>query len=270
MTRATRLSAAGLERLRGQLSARDWAVLRDVARFRLMTGRQLQQLHFGDGPTAARIARRVLLSLTERGVLGRLERRIGGLRAGSSGFVYGLGGVGYRLLHDGDRPQRRLHEVRDGFLLHTLAIAELYLELRQAERQGRCQLLHLETEPGCWRPIDDVGGQEWLKPDLLVVAAVNGGEEVLSSYVEIDRATEHRPTLARKLRQYDLAYQLSAGGAADVFPRVTWLVPTPARAAVLRDVIRRASQVDGLHVVALQPDAIAVLTDSPNERKEVS
>jgi hypothetical protein len=59
-----------------------------------------------------------------------LDRQIGGIRAGSSGYVYSLGAVGHRLLHP-DRTRRRLHEVRDGFLQHTLAIAELYVSLRQ-------------------------------------------------------------------------------------------------------------------------------------------
>lgn len=270
MSPAPRLTAADIERLRQQLSPRHWAVLRDVARFRLMTGRQLQRLHFGDSPSAARIARRVLLSLTERRVLGRLERQVGGLRAGSSGFVYGVGAAGYRLLHDNEPPHRRLHEVRDGFLQHTLALADLYLALREAERAGRCQLLQLETEPACWRPVDDVAGRDWLKPDLALIAA--SGDDVLSSYVELDRGTEHRPVLLRKLRQYDLAYQLAPGPADAVFPRVTWLVPNPRRAELLRDLIRRYGSVDGLHVVALSGDAVAVLTgaDPINNRKEVT
>ena len=83
MTAVPRLSAAGMERLRQQLGPRDWAVLHDVARCRLMTGRQLQLLHFGDGETAARAARRLLARLTRHGLLARLDRQIGGLRAGS-------------------------------------------------------------------------------------------------------------------------------------------------------------------------------------------
>lgn len=39
MTAGPRLTAAGLQRLGRELSPRDWAVLRDVARCRLMSGR---------------------------------------------------------------------------------------------------------------------------------------------------------------------------------------------------------------------------------------
>jgi hypothetical protein len=64
MTAVPRLTAAGVERLREQLSPRDWAVLRDVDPCRVMSGRQLQLLHVGDGETAARAARRLLARLT--------------------------------------------------------------------------------------------------------------------------------------------------------------------------------------------------------------
>ena len=154
MTFALRLSAAGLEHLRQQLTARDWAVLEDVARCRLLTGRHVQLLHFGTDETAARAARRLLARLAGQRLLARLSRRIGGVRAGSNGYVYGLGVVGHRLLHP-DRPGRRLHEVRDGFLTHTLAISDLYVSLRQAEQRGRLELLRVELEPQCWRRLED-------------------------------------------------------------------------------------------------------------------
>src|SRR5256885_14770853 len=58
-----RTSAAELARLVTELSERDWAILRDVYRCRLMAGGQLQRLHFpldahATLPTAARAARR--------------------------------------------------------------------------------------------------------------------------------------------------------------------------------------------------------------------
>jgi hypothetical protein len=254
MTAAPRLSAAGLQRLRQDLSQRDWAVLKDVDRCRLMTGRQLQLLHVGEGETAARAARRLLLRLTRHGLLARLERRIGGLRAGSAGYVYGLGPAGVRLLHP-DRPRRRLHEVRDGFLKHTLALSELYVELRQAEQQGQLDLLTVETEPRCWRRLDD---GDWLKPDLHLVIGL--GEEALHAFVELDQGTEHSSALMGKLRQYEAAYHGGVAATADVFPRVVWLVPSDRRAAQLRRLVRSPRLTAELHAVALQSEALAALT----------
>jgi hypothetical protein len=254
MTAAPRLSAAGVARLRQQLDARDWAVLHDVARCRLMTGRQLQLLHVGTDETAARAARRLLARLTRHGILARLERRIGGIRAGSAGYVYGLGALGFRLLHP-DRPRRRLHEVRDGFLQHTLAIADLYVRLRQAEQRGRLDLLTVETEPRSWRRLDD----DWLKPDLHVVVGV--GDEALHSFVELDQGSEHSPALLRKLRQYEAAYRSGAAEAASgVFPRVVWLVPTEQRGAQLRRLSSSPGLTAELHAVGLQTEALALLS----------
>jgi hypothetical protein len=253
MTAVPRLTAAGLARLRAELSARDWAVLHDVARCRLMTGRQLQLLHVGDGETAARGARRLLVRLTRHGLLARLDRRIGGLRAGSAGFVYGLGPTGVRLLHPGT-PRRRLHEVRDGFLAHTLGLAELYLQLRQAEQRGQLELLRLETEPRAWRRMAD---GDWLKPDLHVVLGV--GDETLHAFVEFDQATEHTPTLLGKLQQYERAYRGEVGDE-QVFPRVVWLVPDGQRAAQLRRLLRSPRLTADLHAVGLQTEALAALT----------
>ena len=223
-----------------------------------MTGRQLQLLHLGDGESNARAARRLLSRLSTQRILARLDRQIGGVRAGSSGYVYGLGAAGHRLLRP-DLPGRRLHEVRDGFLAHTLAVAGVYVSLRQAEQRGALELLDIETEPRCWRRLDGGTGAEWLKPDLRLVLGV--GDEALHSFVELDQGSEHSPALLRKLRQYEAAYR---GGmieaAAGVFPRVVWLVPSERRAARLRGLIRSRGLTPDLHAVALQPDAVAALS----------
>ncbi|MGY1681996.1 replication-relaxation family protein [Geodermatophilus sp. SYSU D01176] len=254
MTSVPRLSAARLERLRQELSPRDSAVLQDIDRCRLMSGRQLQELHVGQGETAARAARRLLARLVRHGLLARLQRQVGGVRAGSSGFTYGLGPAGVRLLHPG-APRRRLYEVRDGFLSHTLALSELYVLLRQAEQRGQLELLTLETEPRSWRRMPD---GDWLKPDLHVVIGL--GEEALHSFVELDRGTEHSPALVGKLRQYETAYRGGVAATAEAFPRVVWLVPSDRRAAQLRRLLHSSRLTPELHAVALQSEALAALT----------
>lgn len=272
MTSAQRLGAAGLARLRGELDVRDMGVLHDVSRCRLMTGRQLQLLHVGGDESAARAARRRLARLVAWGLLVRLERRVGGLRAGSSGYVYTLSAAGHRLLHPGDYPRRRRQEVRDGFAAHTLAIADVYLRLKLAHQRGDIELQLIETEPRCWRRFQDIGGLDWLKPDLHVVIAV--GDDILHSFVEVDRGTEHSPALLRKLRQYEAAYRSGSVGdrarlhyrGDSVFPRVVWLVPSETRADLVRQLCRSSGLTADLHVVALQADALTVLADCRDVR----
>src|SRR3954451_15282892 len=93
------------------------------------------------------------------------------------------------------------------------------------------------------------------------------GDEALHSFVELDRGSEHSPALVRKLRQYELAYRSGAVEAqAGVFPRVVWLVPDERRAALLRRLSRSARLTADLHAVALQAEALAVLTGATEDR----
>src|SRR5438270_12207936 len=99
------LSRRGLTQLRERLSERDFDVIPSVAEHRFLTARQIEALHFADHATdlaGARVCRRVLARLTDERLLARLERRVGGIRAGSASYVYALGPSGGRLI-DGQR-----------------------------------------------------------------------------------------------------------------------------------------------------------------------
>jgi hypothetical protein len=244
------------------LSLRDGQILADVARFRLMTGRQLAQLHFQDSDTGYRTARRTLSHLFEKQWLERLERRVGGLRAGSDGYVYALGPLGDRLLREGS-PRRRVREVSDGFARHTLGIAQLHVDLVLASRGGGFSILAIETEPQCWRRIEGLGGYDWLKPDLAVVTAA--ADQEMHSFVELDLGTEHRAALLRKLQAYEAAYRSGAEAhQRGLFPQVVWLVPDHARATVLERLIRTTTGLSAeLHRVVLITDVVAALTGAP-------
>lgn len=257
MSSAPRLRGEGLQRTAEHLTDRDWSILRDVARFRLLTGRQLQLLHIGPGESAARTTRRVLARLTRDRLLVRLPRQVGGVRAGSSGQVVAIGPVGNRFIEDG-QPRRRARDVSDGFLTHTLAIADIYLQLKLAEARGDLRVATVQTEPQCWRSLDRLGSGEWLKPDLYAVIACD--DDAVHSYVEVDQGTEHRPALLRKMRTYEAAYRSGAGEGDDVFPRVVWLVPNDNRAALIRQLVAATPGLTSeLHAVGLQTQAVSLL-----------
>jgi hypothetical protein len=83
----------------------------------------------------------------------------------------------------------------------------------------------VQAEPACWRPYTGwYGDRRILKPDLSLTLGL--GKWRLHWFVEIDRATEHRPALARKLAAYETAWR---GGGEQyrrgVFPGVCWVVP---------------------------------------------
>lgn len=231
-----RLSARGLVELADELSARDRAIVETVAA-RLISGRQLERLFFSGGQNAAssaRLARRTFARLVERGVLGRLERRIGGVRAGAAGQVFFLTGRGQRCLAYWQgrglvRP-RSAYEPTATFARHALAISECYVRLVEADRDGKVELAGFEGEPGCWHSFSGAGGaRQWVKPDALVRLA--DGDFESRSWLEVDLGTEGRGALLRKARAYVACYR--SGTTGDAFPKVVWLVTNARRAELL-------------------------------------
>src|SRR4249919_3976466 len=137
------VTAAVARDLERRLTERDRAVARSVLDLRFMSGAQLARMHFADADPRA--ARRTLLRLTRLDVLERLPRQVGGVRAGSAGFVYRLGLAGQRLaLLRGWIPERRRRRSRIPgtlFLSHALQVSELHTQLVEAERTGGPELL---------------------------------------------------------------------------------------------------------------------------------
>lgn len=127
----SRLSQRRLRELADELSGRDRAVLAALRTVVVLSGTQAERLLFDEiaESARARIRRRVLGRLIALGLVETLERRVGGVRAGSGGLVYALSGGGQRLL-DLDDPRespRRRSAYTPGplFLAHALAWAAL-------------------------------------------------------------------------------------------------------------------------------------------------
>ncbi len=247
--------------IRLDLSDRDRAVLGEVGRHRLLTSGQIERLIF-DGHHASPIATRrrcqsVLRRLVDGEYLNRLERRQGGHRAGSTGFTYQLTSRGRRAIGEEGRGGRR--EPTDRFVAHTIACAEVAVRLHEATRDGSARSLTVTTEPDTWRSFVGRHSQrEILKPDLLVEVITDTRME-LRWFVEVDRATEHLPTILRKCQQYQ-AYWRSGAEAHPVFPRVLWSVPDQRRAERITRLLDRTTGFEpGLFVVATDEATTAVL-----------
>jgi hypothetical protein len=228
-----------------QLSPRDLAVVSALAELRFLSTRQIERWHYtGATPLArARAARRGLERLTTLGFLTRLERRIGGVRAGSAGYIYTLDLSGQRLAARygwlRQTRTRRLREPGRTFLRHTLAVAEVHVRLIEADRAGELELTERQSEPACWRSYASPGGGRLaLKPDAYTV--VGTPELELSWFIEVDRDTESAATIERKLSAY-AAYWHSGREVAErgVQPRTLWLAPTARRVGQLERAIGR-------------------------------
>ena len=256
------LGRRGLDQLREQVSERDLVVVRSVKEHRFLTARQIEEFHFAEhaSPDAgARVCRRVLARLTRERLLVRLQRRVGGVRAGSASFVYVLGPIGSRLL---DESRRRFTEPSPLFLDHTLAIAEAHLQLVRAARRRQLELLSVDIEPDCWRRYTgSAGAPEIVRPDLYVVTASGAFEDCW--FLEIDRGTESPAAISRKCRAYEAYWR--TGREQDTrrtFPLVTWVAPDEQRAKRLNSVISTARNLNrDLHRVTTGERMVELITE---------
>lgn len=258
-TRAPRpATAAYVATLPARLSDRDKAILQAIGRVRCLTGRQCERLHFHDlaERNRDRSRRRVLNRLVSLSVVTTLDRSIGGVRAGSAGFVYTLDAAGQRLLRllngEEQKSVRRPWTPGALFLNHTLAVSELYVRLCEAERAGLLELAVFRAEPASWRRAASLG---MLKPDAYVLIATREIEDAW--WLEVDRGTESPGTLRRKLNLYLLAAQAGVTGPDDVLPRVLVTVPDARRLDMVRgitDTLGRNAQ--RLITVSLHDEAV--------------
>lgn len=251
-----------LDRLTRLLSERELAVIHSVATYRYLTGHQIEQLHFqghATKDTAARTRRRVLERLVAGRFLDQLPRQIGGVRGGSGAHVFALGTVGYRVVHG---EARRSGTPRDGgpsttFLAHTLAVAQVGIDLTTAAGRDGIERVTIATEPNCWRSYQrGLGGTEALKPDLYTEVITSEFED--RWFIEVDRATESLTAIRSKCQTYLDYYRTGIEQQrSHIFPHVVWSVPTDKRARQIEDVIRRMASVpDGLFTVTLESGTV--------------
>jgi Replication-relaxation len=269
-----RVSTAELFRVAADLSERERELVMTVAKLRLASHTQLACL-LDDGsstasaPSRARLARRTLLRLSELGLLARLTRRVGGVRAGSRGYCYYLGPAGQRLtaFWEGRGLVRGRFRPEPGaaYVRHRLSVSELYVRMVLPDRVGRLELLSFEVEPDCWRQyLDGYGGRVTLKPDAFVRVGVGAFEE--SSFVEVDLGSESRTVLSRKVCAH-LDYFASGIEQAQtgVFPRVLILANSAARCAAVAGILERLPEGRELFRVGRLDQAQRLLAGGDDE-----
>ncbi len=261
-----RISRPQLESIRQGLTDRDTAILESLARHRLITSQQILRLHFWDHASdsaATRSTNRALARLADMSLITHLQRRIGGVRAGSSGNVWTLTEPGARLLQligtEGLPVRFRPHEPTNSFLEHTIATTEVSVRLSEAARGGAFTLLELRREPDCWRAHSGThGGVLQLKPDLYAVTASGDYEDYW--FFEVDRSTEPPSRIVRTCLKYE--HYRSTGAEqklTGVFPAVVWVVPNAKRAATLRAHIASAQDLTHEMYAVVVPEELESL-----------
>lgn len=216
----------------------------DKARY--ATSRQLASLFFTSSTNPATQLRRAnftLMKLTNQGLLHRLDRRIGGVRAGSGSFVYGITLKGLKILKQQDEAvilrYKNTYEPSLGHLEHTLAVTQLYLEAVQLDRREvTVKLERFDFKPKSWRGYSTIAGTgSTLKPDAYL-QLTNGSFED-SYFIELDRNTESLARIVNKCKQYIAYYRTGIDQRQnEVFPFVLWVVPDDNRKQALAKVIQ--------------------------------
>jgi len=259
-----RVRSALVVGLAEQLTEREWQIMATVNRLRLVTGRQLERLHFTglSGKSRSVVRWRVLKRLVGWQVLAPLPRRVGGGLRGSGQLAYALDTAGERLLRlrrnlrQDEQRIRRPGQPGERFVGHTLAVSELYVSLIERSRLDGYRVDEFLAEPAAWWP-NGVGG--WMKPDAYV--ALSTADVTDHWWIEVDLATEAVPTLRGKFLAYtDFANQgqLGPGG---VVPRVLVTVPSEYRHQTMSRVVEGLpTPADQLVLVTLHEAAVDAVT----------
>lgn len=219
---SARMHSGEVELVELEMSERDRAILSSFEIVPLLSGEQIERLHCGGLSRDSRDRRRrdILNRLVRLRLLDKLPRRVGGVRSGSAGAVFGLGLVGERLVSNGRRSRWR-----GGIALvaHTLAVSEVFVRVKEAELAGDIANVSFVNEPQCWQTIEgsDLLSDSWLlKPDALLSYKV--GTELEHWFIEVDRGTESPSTLKKKIAAYETAWEAGLN-IHGVMPRVWWI-----------------------------------------------
>lgn len=142
-------------------------------------------------------------------------------------------------------------------LAHTLMGNDLAIQIEVASRQGNFEILSLQHEPDCWRPL---GAGRQLKPDVFAHVA---NEEFEAAWcIEIDCGTESGTTIVGKCNAYlDYRRTRHAQEQLGFFPRIIFVTPESERARRLQDVLGSQDLPAGLFAVAQMSEAIEVITN---------
>jgi Replication-relaxation len=263
--RPERVRKPYVEYLAERLSARDWSIISTIHRLRLVSGLQLERLHFHELTGRSRSVKRwqTLKRLVTAGVLTTLDRRVGTTLRGSDGLIYALDSAGQSLAQLRANREavgtsfRRPRVPGDRFIEHTQAVSELYVDLIEHSRLGGFTVAEFQVEP---RWPNGIGG--WIGPD----AFVRLEQHAVADYwcYEADMATESpQPvrgipagrTVWEKLLAYLDFVQRGQLGPDGIVPRVMIGVPTSKRREAIQSV------VDGLQTPANRLFIVALMQE---------
>jgi len=208
---------------------RDLQIITHISDFQLVSSGQLQSIffHANRSPTAFR---NVMKRLDERGFVMTLSQTVSNSpHGGGAQKVFYLGPEGWSLTGHTERYQRR-SKVNYYKLLHTLAIGDVYANVRKYEREGRLILDAYATEPDCHQYIDGIE----LEPDITLTLRRPGAEASAEFWLEVDMDSQGERRIGEKMDRY-----VKASRGKTVFPFVVFVTTSEHRQAAIEGYIRK-------------------------------
>jgi hypothetical protein len=253
-----RITQKRLEQYALELLPRDLSILLDLEDCRYLTTSQISRLRFetdhANPDASLRAANRAVTRLKKLGLITALDRRVGGVRGGSGGLIWSLTAAGTKLvnLNGEGQPRRRNFEPSPQFTEHTLAIAEVYIQLLHLTGVA---LARAEFEPFCWRDYTN----STLKPDLFVITS--DGEYEDYWFFEVDLATETPQRIVAKCLQYQDYYLAGEEQRKHgLFPKVVWMVRDDKRRKSIQSHITQSKELQHKNLLAVVlPDELETL-----------
>jgi hypothetical protein len=270
--RPARVRMPYVEQLAQRLSPRDRSIISTIYRLRLISGPQLERLHFHELTGRSRSVKRsqTLKRLADMGVIAPLDRLVGSANRGSAPQCYTLDTAGRRFVQlrvNRESPETHVRRPRvpgDRFIAHTLAVSELYVVLVELSRLGGFTIVDFQAEADAYRPD---GGRGWIKPDAFV--RMERGETADYWWYEADLATESLPTIRSKLLAYLDFVQRGQLGPDGLVPRVLIGVRGRKRQEAIQAVIDGLPEpAAALFLVADMAAAAQIMADEITREQE--
>ena len=155
------------------------------------------------------------------------------------------------------------------FLEHTLAVAECAVQLACICRPSEdLELVSVDSEPTCWRPLTVDGKVVYLKPDLFAITTYEDYED--QWFIEMDLGTEPVSQIVEKCDAY-LRYYYSGVEQKEtgMFPLVAWIVPDEARKERIKDSLREHFKAQPKMFLVITPGELERMIRQFIDRKEV-
>lgn len=231
-----------------QLNSKQREILTYVSRFQQLSTKQIKALVYPGQPFDPQ--RRTLDELLKYKLLVRVNQRMhGGPVGGSQMYVYQLGSEGRKHYYSGRRGTATVINY------HSLAIADVFVQLKDAERDRQAKLFNYATEPDTHIELGGV----LLKPDLYIDIGIRATNQRRAVWIEVDLGTERQKQVLEQATAYKLAYQSRSEYPLDVYPTVVFLASSAERAAEIEYWLKRAGDPDGLFTVGTLDQVIHML-----------